>query len=307
MGGTETYTYFRYGGKLYLAHSVSRLAHGFSPDPLPAIPAGDAVEDTGSLQLQPVASIWSTALPDAELASIKDEFLHAELDRSVTQRNVRETSNLRLLQTLPEQGISLYGYSSENWHGYGLVFYVSGTQKLYRVPIIYADNHDITPELYMGPGSRLYLIVHAGSGTGVSVSDLYVFRPDQDMEMDRIGYGQLTDALSRAIRVRYDSRTDRAGVYDLHETLLAEAGIGAIGIQPDEAFVPDSYYCGAYLHYTVSESGGIRVSFDVRLRQDGSVGDGTLNDDPMLTAEVLLQLDENGKLSGFTLGDLSTE
>ena len=304
-GDTETYTYFRYGGKLYLAHSVSRLAHGFSTDPLPAIPAGDAVEDAGSPQLQPVSSIWGTTLPDEAFAAEREEFLNAELDQDAIRQNVSETSNLRLLQTLPEQGISLYGYSSENWRGYGLVFYVSGTQKLYRVPIIYADNHDITPELYMGPDDRLYLIVHAGSGTGVSISELYVFRPDQDMEMGRIDYVQLTDALSRAIRVRYDSRTDRARVYDLHGTLLAEAGIGAIGIQPDEVFAPDSYYCGAYLHYMVSENGGIRGSFDVRLCADGSVGDGTLHDNPMLTAEVLLQFDESGSLSGFIVENIS--
>ena len=141
-GGAETYTYFRYGGRLYLAHSRSSLAQGLSTDPLPAIPAGDAVEDTGSPQLLPVSSIWGTTLPDEAFAAEREEFLNAELDQDAIRRNVRETSNLRLLQTLPEQGISLYGYSSENWHGYGLVFYLSGTQKLYRVPIIYADNHD---------------------------------------------------------------------------------------------------------------------------------------------------------------------
>ena len=125
--------------------------------------------------------------------------------------------------------------------------------------------------------------------------------------MDHIGFGQLTDTLNRTIRVRYDSRTERAGVYDLHGSLLAEAGIGAIGIQPDGAFVLDSYYCGAVLHYTVSESGGIQVSFDVRLRADGSDGDGALNDDPMLTAEVFLQFDESGSVSGLTVENLSVE
>ena len=80
--------------------------------------------------------------------------------------------------------------------------------------------------------------------------------------------------------IPYDRRTDRAGVYDLHGTLLAEAGTGAIGIQPDEAFVPDSYYCGAYLHYTASDNGSVQVSFDVRLCADGSAGDGTLKEIP---------------------------
>ena len=56
-GGAETYTYFRYGGRLYLAHSRSSLAQGLSTDPLPAIPAGDAVEDTGSPQLLPVSPL----------------------------------------------------------------------------------------------------------------------------------------------------------------------------------------------------------------------------------------------------------
>ncbi len=159
----------------------------------------------------------------------------------------------------------------------------------------------------MGPDNRLYLVAHTGSGTGIAISELYVFRPDQDMEMDHIDFDQLTDALSGAIRVRYDSRTDRAGIYALNGTLLAEAGIGTIGLPPDEAFVPDAYYCGAYLYYTVLENGGILVSFDVRLRADGSIGDGALNDDPMLTAEVLLQFDENGSVSGLTVGNLSIE
>ena len=56
-GGAETYTYFRYGGRLYLAHSRSSLAQGLSTDPRPAIPAGDAVEDTGSPQLLPVSPL----------------------------------------------------------------------------------------------------------------------------------------------------------------------------------------------------------------------------------------------------------
>ena len=308
-GNTEVYTYFRYGGRLYLAHSTSNQADGFSSDPLPVLPLGDAAENTGAAQLAPVSAgdFCGTLLPDEAFAAERAEFLNAGLDLDAIRRNVRETSNLQLLQTLPEQGISLYGYHSEQCLGYGLVFYVSGTRQLYRIPIPYMDNHAILPELYMGPDHRLYLIAHTGSGTGISISELYVFRPDQDMTMDHIDFGQLTDALSGAIRVRYDSRTERAGIYDLNGTLLAEAGIGAIGIKPDEAFVPDAYYCGAYLHYTVSENGSIQASFDVRLRADSSVGDGALNNDPMLTAEVRLQFDESGSVSGLTVENLSIE
>ena len=308
-GNTEVYTYFRYGGRLYLAHSSSNRAYGFSADPLPVLPSGGAGEDTGAAQLAPVSAgdFCGTLLPDEAFAAERAEFLNAELDLDAIRQNVRETSNLQLLQTLPEQGISLYGYHSEQCSGYGLVFYVSGTRQLYRVPIAYMDNHAIPPELYVGPDHRLYLIAHTGSGTGISISELYVFRPDQDMAMDHINFDQLTDALSGAIRVRYDSRTERAGIYDLNGTLLAEAGIGAIGIQPDEVFVPDSYYCGAYLHYTVSENGSIQASFDVRLRADSSVGDGALNNDPMLTAEVRLQFDESGSVSGLTVENLSIE
>ena len=271
-------------------------------DPLPALPSGGAGEDTGAAQLSPVSAgdFCGTLLPDESFAAERAEFLNAELDLDAIRRNVRETSNLQLLQMLPEQGISLYGYHSEQCPGYGLVFYVSGTQQLYRIPIPYMDNHTIPPELYMGPNHCLYLIAHTGSGTGIAISELYVFRPDQ-------GFDQMTDALSGAIRVRYDSRTERAGIYDLHGTLLAEAGIGAIGIQPDEVFVPDSYYCGAYLDYAVSENGDILVSFDMRLLADGSVGDGALNDDPMLTAEVFLQFDESGSVSGLTVENLSVE
>ena len=33
--------------------------------------------------------------------------------------------------------------------------------------------------------------------------------------MDHIGFGQLTDTLNRTIRVRYDSRTERAGFAEI--------------------------------------------------------------------------------------------
>ncbi len=293
-GEAEVYTYFRYEGNLYLSDCLPAEA-------APASSADSAAGEEGAEQLAPSADWFSSTVSDAEEDAVRREFLSAELDRAAIGRNARETSNLRLLQTLPEQGISLYGYDSENRHGFGIVFYVSGTGKLYRIPIAYADNHDITPELYMGPDQLLYLIVHTRLGTGVSVSELYVFQPDHDMEWYRIDPDDLTDALNQAIRVQYDRRTERVSVYDSNGTLLRRAGISVIGALPDQVFTPDLYCCGAYQHYVVLEDGRITVRFYVSLIDDSNIGEGGLYGDHMLTAEVLLQFDGNGGVSGFTV------
>ena len=293
-GEAEVYTYFRYGGNLYVSDCMPAEA-------APASSADGAAGEEEAEWLAPSADWFSAAGSEAEDAAARREFLSAELDRAAIGRNARETSNLRLLQVLPEQGISLYGYDSGNGRRYGIVFYVSGTGKLYRIPIAYADNHDITPELYMGPDQLLYLIVYTGSGTGVSISELYVFQPNHDMEWYRIDPDDLTDALNQAIWVQYDRRTERASVYDSNGTLLRRAGICVIGALPDQPFTPDLYCCGAYQHYAVLEDGGITVSFYVSLIDDSGIGEGGLDGDHMLTAQVFLQFDGNGSVSGFTV------
>ena len=269
-GGAQTYTYFYYDGRLYLAQSDV-------PDtPLPVLLPGEDAEDGGFAQLRPIsaANVYGGTLPEGEFDAQRAEFLSAELDADALRRGARETANLRLLQTLPEQGIALYGYESAQCFGYGIVLFVSGTQQLYRFPIPYMGNHAIPPELYPGADGLLYLTAHTGTGTGIAYSELYVFRPDADMAMEHVPYGDVTGALSEAVRVWYNSETGRAAVYDRDGTLLLESAVSAMGALPDEPFAPDSYFCGAVLGYEVQEGGGFTAQFDVRLCGDAAMGEG---------------------------------
>ena len=210
-------------------------------------------------------------------------------------------SDLILLQEFPEQDIYIWGYNDVEEPGYGLIFDVGDTPHIDSFPYFYESNHGIPPDFILSAdGKTIFCICHTGFGTGFSVSELILFQlEDFQIEPYYLNIDELSDRLNDTIQVVYDADMDAvtvsAGGSDPKSYRLS-----AVGAEPGERIIPTGYFCGNFLSFSL-QGEQLFVHFKPTLYTDASNAAIYLDDFQEVTAQIVFQYDDSGKIDGYEI------
>lgn len=216
---------------------------------------------------------------------------------------------LILLDAIPEQGVYLYGYNDAEYPGCGLILDIGPEQHIYAFPYRYMANTMLAPDVSAnGDGSEVYVSCHTGGGTGVSVSELYVFQIGGDqVEPYYLDINDLADRLGSEIAMSYDEKNNTAAVYAGGRQIMADSPAAFIGAADSGNIIPDSYYCGNQITYTLG-TGTVNVSWTPTLyTQEQPGAQGYLADLVSINADIRFTHDGDGTITGFDLGEVTAE
>ena len=217
-----------------------------------------------------------------------------------------QDSNLVFLNASPERNIYLYGYNSIEYLGYGLIFDIGEKQTIYTFPFRYMTNTTLEPELWVSEsGKELYFSPRAGSGTGVSISELYVFNMDNFSAPYYLDIGLLVSRVNERIDISIDLESRTANVYWM-EKLITRSEIEFFGMNYDDEIAPDKFYCGNQIGYKYEENSVKLVFIPVIYcsRQPGVEGNFKSNN--CFECVITFDHDFQGDVIGFSLGETLT-
>ncbi len=215
---------------------------------------------------------------------------------------------LLFLDSIPDKNIYLYGYNDINDPGCGLILDMGKEQHIYAFPYRYMTNTLLAPDIYRSSdSSKLYVSCHTGGGTGVSVSELYVFQVDNNqVEPYYVDINDLANSLSDKIAMAYDAESKRVTVSSAGKEIITDS-LFTIGGADGANTVPDSFYCGDQISYII-DGDSIRVSWVPTLyTQEGSGAQCYLENLVSLEADISFIYDSHGDISGFDIGEVKAE
>ncbi len=213
--------------------------------------------------------------------------------------------NIIFLNSIPEQNIYLYGYYDKDDPGYGLILDVGQEQHIYAFPYRYMTNTTLAPDLSTSSdGSRIYVSCHTGGGTGVTVSELYVFQVrGSQIEPYYLDINELADRLSSKLTMSYDGESKKVTVGSDGRPLITDS-LTTIGVTEGENVVPDSFYCGDQIWYSIDED-TIRVVWVPTLYTQEQPGAQTYlgSFQVSFSADISFTYNSNGIITDFDLGE----
>ncbi len=217
-------------------------------------------------------------------------------------------SNLLFLGSIPDQNIYLYGYNDVNYPGCGLILDVGRKQNIAVFPYRYMTNTLLQPELSVSnDGRTIYISCHTGSGTGVSVSELYAFRvSDNQIRPYYVDINDLANRLADKITVTYDAESKKVIINSNGRNIMTDS-LFAIGAADGENTVPDGFYCGDQIHYSLGGDSAKVLWMPVFFTQKGAGVQSYLESQVFLEADLSFIYDSNGNITGFDLGEVMPE
>ena len=216
--------------------------------PLTAVPA--------DLEARLADAIAQGLVPDARRGRQAKDF-------STLRPEDLETPGVVLLDCFAEDRIWLYGYYDENGMC-GMILDTGETQTLTAFPYRY-------PDFFTGPATTcmmlsadartLYLICRNGTGTGFSISELYVFTldPETGVQGFAVDTADLMNQLAAALEVSYDPYGGRVTVASAGQTLYT-ARISGFGLPMNmlsSDAEPVAFACDMQFGYRFSDAGGV--------------------------------------------------
>lgn len=178
----------------------------------------------------------------------------------------------------PEQELYLYGYRDETFGAAGMILDVGAQQTLYGFPYRYSWRGDVSAAL-SADGGLLFVESVNGTGTGVSVSELFVFRLDGGtVQGFAVPNEAVVDALNQQATL-YWNGTDHSltAVRTADGEPLLQGNLQVIGAQGQPE--PTGWFAGQILGYALGPNGVYACTdpvFAVEGGQGFFTGDGTL-------------------------------
>lgn len=205
---------------------------------------------------------------------------------------------LVFLNSIPEKNIYLYGYNDEELFGFGLILDIGTEQHTYTFPIPYMSSHAIAPAISTSEdGSKIFVSCLTGTGTGTSVSQLYVFQVNDEAEVFYVDINRLVELLNNKISMTYDSTNNIMTVYSEGKQIATDSLIGTGGI-------PEGFYCGKFIHYEFGNDSVKVICKPVINLRERAPTDSYL-EKVSLEADIIFEYDGNGKIIGFNIGEIT--
>ncbi|HBN83459.1 MAG TPA: hypothetical protein DDZ89_06400, partial [Clostridiales bacterium] len=226
----------------------------------------------------------------------------------IQQAEVIQDHAILFLDSIPEQNIYLYGYYNTDYQpGCGLILDIGLEQNVYLFPYRYMTNTMLSPDLSISSdGSKIYVNCHTGSGTGVAVSELYVFRVDNNqIEPYYIDINDLVNRLGEQISISYDSDYEKVTVSSDSKTILIDRLTSFIGANNNDNLSPSSFYCGDFIYF-IQEGDSLKVNWNPVLYAKEQPGAQCyLYNLDTLEAELFFIYDSHGNITGFDIGEVT--
>ena len=205
---------------------------------------------------------------------------------------------LIFLNSIPEKNIYLYGYNDAEHFGEGLILDIGEKQHIYSFPYSYMSTTSIAPSIYANEdGSKISVFCHTGSGTGRSISQLYIFQvKDNKVEAFYVDCSKLSDLFNAKLGMKYDKTNKIMTVYSEGKQIATDTVIGNEG-------TPEGFYCGEFIDYEWNED-VIKVNCIPTINLQNQVGIPSYLVNVSFQADINFEYGNNGKIIGFDIGKI---
>jgi len=204
---------------------------------------------------------------------------------------------LIFLNSIPDKNIYLYGFNDEELNGFGLILDIGNTQHIYTYPIPYMSTTALAPSIGLSKdGRKLFVSCHTGNGTGMSLSQLYVFQIKDKAKEFYVDINRLVELLNNKLIMTYDFKNNIMTIYSEGKQIATDHLIMS-------DVIPDGFYCGKFIAYKFNDN-GINVICDPILNTKGQSVDNQLAN-ISLESDIKFQYDKNGKIIGFDIGEIT--
>lgn len=168
-----------------------------------------------------------------------------------------------LLGEYPAKNLYLYGYYDETTGPLGLIVDAGDVQNLTAFPFRYTTAGRLgEPVFYLAEdGGTLYMICETGTGTGVAIDELLVFRLDGGtVTCQAVDSGAVADAFAARLTAQLHPQSEESlfegewVTFGAEQGTLLSGGLTALGLPTGADTTPASYFCGQFLGYTMAGS-----------------------------------------------------
>ena len=281
----------------------------------------ETTEDEYLLQALSVKDVYSNgqvfdAIPEGFTSSFQDKVTTLIIPDArkgettvdiCTGSTAWQNSNIIFLNSLPEGNFYLYGYNNAEYPGYGLMLDVGKNQTIYSFPYRYMTNTALAPDIGSSKdGEEIYVSLHTGIGTGVSISELYVFQMNHIATPYYLDINNLVNSLNEKLSMLYNPETKTVTVFWVGNQ-IAESELSVIGVNPDTEIVPESFYCGNHIDY-MFEGNAIKLIFEssvCTISQPGA--QGSLKNISNFESEISFNYNDEGNIVDFNLGEIEAK
>jgi hypothetical protein len=189
---------------------------------------------------------FADSFPDKAAAAAVPDGRKGERAGSLLERD----QTVLFLNSIPEKNIYLYGYNDTEHPFYGLILDIGEEQHIYAFPYLYTTAAALAPEVSASEdGSRIYVCCRTGSGTGVSLSQLYVFQVVSGAVSPYcVDLCDLIALINSKITISYDGKSGLATVC-AGGRQLAEESLITVGAEEGTHVAPDSFYFGNQIRF----------------------------------------------------------
>lgn len=215
-----------------------------------------------------------------------------------------QNRDIIFLNAMPDKYVYLYGYndSDQRYFGMGLILDVGTEQTIYAFPFRYMTNTTICPDIAIDENNtELYASLKRGTGTGASISELYVFPLNDINKPYFIGTNTLVDSLNAKLSMSYNPKSKAIHLY-WDGVQIAESGFSTFGATQGKELIPESFYLGNLISYTFSNN-TVEISVQPTIYNGKQPGaQGILNDIKNLECAISFRRDDNNVIVGFDIG-----
>ncbi|HWT75116.1 MAG TPA: hypothetical protein VN258_10415 [Mobilitalea sp.] len=206
---------------------------------------------------------------------------------------------LVFLSSIPEKNIYLYGFNDEKLYGFGLILDIGKEQHIYTYPIPYMTSHAIAPAISSSEdGNTILISCLTGTGTGLSVSQLYVIQVNNDKaEAFYVDVDHLIKLLQNKLSMTYDAKNNIVTINSEGNQIATDSLIGAEGI-------PKGFYCGNFIDYRLNNE-SVRVNSQPVYIDKERAGIDNYLENISLEADIKFEYDSDGKIIGFDIGEIT--
>jgi hypothetical protein len=232
-----------------------------------------------------------------DISDIKDQIQQ----NNFTEGNFANNSIIPI-SSIPQHGIELYGYNNQDYPGFGLFLYAKDTQNITSLPIQYMSNTKLLPNVGMIENDLIAIILHVGSGSGVSVDELCLCQINEngDLVPYFIGLHDMVSTLNKSLQMTLNQSSNNVSIlWNNSEIGLDSYEFFGIEKSHLSQAIPKSFFVGDILNYTIEEN-HLQIHFQPTLYTENRVGFGYFENISSITSEISFEFDENGILNDFS-------